>query len=463
MRSASQFDTESSPCNVEEPAFLRLDAQTVLDLEIFESTEGASVFQLCNLTRTQGGEVLLRKRMELPSADPSRIRGTQKALVYIMENRKLFEKFLVGNLRFITGNIETYMQAALPVVTPGNPIEFTFGAISLYANNTDSFFRIARGVQLTCKLADMLRAFLEQSELVSPAGELAPLIEEAKTLLFNGPLSKVDQEKAGTRPGKFWRVLRLDQLIRVREAECVSRLLCLVYEIDVLIAMADCTKKHSFVLPAIDEGALHVHAEGLVHPFVKNAVANPVELNQQRRGLFLTGANMAGKTTYLRAFAIALYLAHLGMGVPARSYRFVPVERLISSISLSDSLHRGVSYFRAEALRVKDVADAIVAGYRVVAIMDEPFKGTNVKDTLEASYEILTRFSQMSNFLFMFSSHQVDLAEQLRGAMDLRYFAAIETEERLRFDYRLRPGVSTQRIGVRVLREEGVFDLFDNS
>ncbi len=122
---------------------------------------------------------------------------------------------------------------------------------------------------------------------------------------------------------------------------------------------------------------------------------------------------MAGKTTYLRAFATAMYLAHLGMGVPAKRFRFTPVDTIISSISLTDSLHRGISYFRAEAIRVKDIAKAVTSGLRVAAIMDEPFKGTNIKDTYEASLSILDRFSSKENFLFMFSSHQIELAEKL--------------------------------------------------
>ena len=218
-------------------------------------------------------------------------------------------------------------------------------------------------------------------------------------------------------------------------------------------------------MPTIESGALRVHAQGLVHPFVHNAVANPVELSQQRRVLFLTGPNMAGKTTYLRAFATACYFAHLGMGVPASQFGFVPAQRLFSSLSLSDDLSSGISYFRAEALRVKAVAQAIVEGYRVVAIMDEPFKGTNVKDAFDASLAVLERFAAKQDCLFMFSSHLIELSEQLgiTDEIDCRNFEAEEGEGRLRFDYLLRSGVSTQRLGMRVLHEEGVFDLLDGN
>ena len=229
--------------------------------------------------------------------------------------------------------------------------------------------------------------------------------------------------------------------------------------------MADVTGKYQFVLPGIKQGKLRVHAEDLIHPFLSEAVANPVELDQDHRVLFLTGPNMAGKTTYLRAFATAFYLAHLGMGVPASSFDFVPAQRLFSSISLNDDLSGGISYFRAEALRVKAIAEAVSEGYRVVALMDEPFKGTNIKDAFDASLAILERFAIREDCLFMFSSHLIELSEQLSSSdqIDCRYFDAKEHEERLSFDYQLRPGVSDQRLGMRVLREEGIFELLDGS
>lgn len=457
--SGTSMDRDTTSQN--DSDFLGIDAHTLLELEVLESKEGKSLFGLCNLTRTKGGEAVLKQRMRQPWATAARIRKTQSSIAYIIDNRSLFDQLHTPSLGYVTGHIETYMHAPLPIIVATNFFEFTFEATSLYINDTNHFYTIARGVHLTHRLINTLYAFLEQPELISPPGELARLIEEAKGLLFEGKFTDVREANPRNGQRNFWQVLRLDQLFRVSEADKISRLLCLIYEIDALIAMADCTRKHGFILPTVVEGDMEVYAEELVHPYVADAVANPVELNQGHRGVFLTGPNMAGKTTYLRAFATALYLAHLGMGVPARRYHFAPVEQLISSISLSDNLHRGVSYFRAEALRVKDVANAVMAGYRVVTIMDEPFKGTNVKDTLEASLEILTRFSNMDNLLFMFSSHQIELAEQLQGPIDFRCFAAIETEERLRFDYRLRPGVTNQRIGMRVLREEGVFDVLD--
>lgn len=451
-----------SPRSAEESDVLVLDAHTFKDLEIFESdTGGTTLFKFCNLTQNHGGAKALRERMERPWANPARIRATQEAIRFISAQRQAFNK--LASVAYTAPRVERYAREILPVVRHENVLEFSIGALELWLDYRGrNFTKIVLGVQGACRLIRLLRRFLEQPELASPAGDLAPLFEEMRALLAQTRLSRIpDRQRGGWWA---WRVLRIDQIFRHSEKAAMARLLRLICETDALVAMADVTRKHALVLPDIEQGPLRARGEGVVHPLLPNAVANPVELDQKRRLLFLTGPNMAGKTTYLRSFATALYMAHLGMGVPARSFGFVPAQRLFSSILLSDDLRGGISYFRAEALRVKTIAQALADGYRVVALLDEPFKGTNVKDALDASLAILERLAKREDCLFMFSSHLIELSEQLSdfGHVDCRYFEAEEGSGRLRFDYVLRPGVSSQRLGMRVLREEGIFELLDD-
>jgi DNA mismatch repair protein MutS len=436
---------------------LLLDEHTVRDLEIFRSEAGdPCLFDFCNHTRTEGGAKVLRRRMERPSSSATTLRAAQDAISFIIAHRQAFTMLPPA---YTTGRVQRYAREVLPTVRRESPLAFSFAAFALWSDDSH-YIAILNGVLFTCGLVQALRRFVGQAEMALPGGELAPVVVEMRALLARPRLARVPDQGAG---GWAWKVLRLDQIFRLHEKVSISRLLQLTYETDALVAMADVTRKHGFVLPHIEEGSLRVQVDGLVHPYLQNAVANPVELDQERRVLFLTGPNMAGKTTYLRAFATALYLAHLGMGVPARRFRFVPAQRLFSSISLNDNLHSGISYFRAEALRIKAIAEAIVEGCRVVALLDEPFKGTNVRDAFDASLEILERFAHKEDCLFMFSSHLIELSERLRdtGQIDCRYFEAEEGEGTLRFDYLLRPGVSSQRLGMRVLREEGIFELLD--
>jgi DNA mismatch repair ATPase MutS len=130
---------------------------------------------------------------------------------------------------------------------------------------------------------------------------------------------------------------------------------------------------------------------------------------------------------------------------------------------VTDDVRGGVSYFRAEALRVKAIVQAVTDGLRVIAVMDEPFKGTNVKDALDASQAVLAGLVDRPGNLFLISSHLIELGDEMLASprVDCRRFEASEQDGALGFDYVLRAGVSSQRLGMSVLREEGIFTLLE--
>jgi DNA mismatch repair protein MutS len=433
-----------------------IDEQTIADLEIFQAQgDGLCLFDFCNQTRTNGGEQRLRQRMAKPLATAEAILDTQQAINFISEHRQRFDAI---RSRFSSDRIQHYLHDAIPIIEKEDFIQFSVSAYAFWATNERHFSSIVQGVQFVCKFIQRLQRFL--AELESPAGELKPLIRELRELLEHPRLKLAARESDKL---SVWQTLRHDRNFRVYELQTLERLLRIIDEIDALVSMADTCTQHGFCTPQIVNSGLEVHAEGIFHPYLKKAIRNHVDLNENARGIFLTGPNMAGKTTYLRAFALVLYFGHLGMGVPARQCRFSVMEGLYSAVNLKDNIHSGISYFRAEALRVKDIAEAMVSGRKIVALLDEPFKGTNVQDTYEASKTILEHFCSCDSALFMFTSHQIELGEQLEHRqLPLRCFCftAIESEARLRFDYTLKQGVSKQRIGVRVLKEEGVFQLF---
>ena len=395
--------------------------------------------------------------MQNPFAEAEKIRQTQQAIAFIQDNRSVFRKIPF----YITSRAERYQRDPLMFVTQKNRLQFLLSSLKLKFFDAYHYRRIHRGAQYTCLFIRTLRDFLKEQEIATPKGELKVLVEELNQLLTETDLKKVPEKEL--RGGNFWKVLRLDQSFRIFDKEHVLRLLQLCYEIDAIISMADVTKKLNYVIPEILEGETEIRAEELTYPQITGTVANNISLDQKNRLLFLTGPNMAGKTTFLRAVATALYLSHLGMGVPASSFAFTPVDRLFSSITVSDNVHTGTSYFLAEVLRIKAVAKAIADRFRVIAIMDEPFKGTNVKNALEASLAVMTRCESKPNCLFLFSSHLIELDEEFNSFTCIKkcYFEARESEAKLEFDYVLHPGVSSQRLGMRVLSDEGVLNLLE--
>ena len=459
-RRFTTFDKETQSLDKLRSGFpgLQIDEHTFKDLEIFETESDAkSLFERCNFTRTEGGSKLLRQRFESPWCEPDRIKSTQLSVAFINSHREIFAKLPA----YIVQSVESYQREILLGVTKENAIEFYIQSTNIYFNHDRHYRSLVRGVQYTCSVIRGLREFVGHRELENAEGEIVPHLEELREILSEEWVEEIPAERvAGSWP---WQNFRWDQTFRQRRKDVILRLLQLVYELDAVISMADATCEFEFNLPEILQGSAKVAAVDLTHPFLSNPVPNDFSLDQAHRVLFLTGPNMAGKTTYLRAVATALYLAHLGMGVPAKEFSFVPIQCLFSSISLNDDLHSGISYFRAEALRVRAVADSIAQGQKVIALMDEPFKGTNVKDAFDASLAILRRFATKDGCLFLFSSHLIELDEQLADESQITrsHFQALENEGRLKFDYLIRPGISTQRLGVRVLEEEGVFDLLD--
>jgi DNA mismatch repair ATPase MutS len=242
----------------------------------------------------------------------------------------------------------------------------------------------------------------------------------------------------------------------------IAEALAFVAELDALDAMATTSREQGWVLPdVIDAEGVLVEADGLVHPFVESAVPNPVALDRDGPLIFLTGPNMAGKTTWMRAVGVGVLLAQAGMGVPARRMRIAPAEALFSSLHPTDDLQEGRSTFMAEVLRVRAAAELLAEGNRALILFDEAFRGTNVLDARDASLTVIRGFRHARRGATVFSSHLADLAEELRGESGIRFrrFEGRVVEGEPRFDYTLQEGVSEQRFGMLLLRRAGIPDL----
>jgi DNA mismatch repair ATPase MutS len=441
-----------------DPDELQIDRQTFRDLEIFAADRAPGLFDVLDRTHTNGGGRALRARWRRPWSNPERIRRVQQSIQHIIEHRFGFD-LIPGEV--VLSSVERHLHSGMPVVNARNPIELFLQGLEIRFGDIKQYWKIVNGVDRTIRLLRALQRLAARPELHAAPGDLGPYLDELRTLVNRPAFQNIPSEGEGEL--SVWKLLRIDRVLREDERAAIDRLLQLTFEIDALVSMADATREFGYVMPEAIDGPLAVQAEGVYHPFLKNPVPNALQADQQKRLLFLTGPNMAGKTTYLRACGTALYLAHLGMGVPARSFRFAPCGSLFSAIALADSVREGVSFFRAEALRVKSIARALANGRRVIALLDEPFMGTNVKDALDASRVVLSRLAAKSGSIFLVSSHLIELGETLlaTGFVDCYRFEAAEQGGRLEFDYLLRPGLSAQRLGVRVLEEEGVFALLD--
>jgi hypothetical protein len=212
---------------------------------------------------------------------------------------------------------------------------------------------------------------------------------------------------AGTKNNKirFWSILRSDRIFRTRLKKAFQEILERYYEVDALISMAITTAEQNFSFPdMINDNDPVFEVAGLYHPLLPNAVPYDINLAGISNFVFLTGPNMAGKTTFLKASGIAVYLAHLGMGIPARSARISYFDRLLTSLNITDSIASGYSFFYSEVKRVKQLAEHLKDGERIFSIFDELFRGTNVKDAFDASKMIISGWSVEHQHIYSVSN-----------------------------------------------------------
>ncbi|MBS1690504.1 MAG: DNA mismatch repair protein MutS, partial [Bacteroidetes bacterium] len=178
--------------------------------------------------------------------------------------------------------------------------------------------------------------------------------------------------------------------------------------------------------------------------------------------LLLTGANMSGKTTFMRAIGVSALLAHLGMGVPAKSLSISFLQGIITSMQVEDDLMRGESYFFAEVQRMKLTAQQLLKPEAHLVLMDELFKGTNVHDAYECTRAVVEGLLHRPNHLMILSTHLYEVAQHFKERKEIQfaYFVTkMQQDGSYHFTYELRKGISDDRIGYRILQKEGVLDL----
>ena len=232
--------------------------------------------------------------------------------------------------------------------------------------------------------------------------------------------------------------------------------------LDAYHGMAVACEKYSLCFPeVVATNEPFIEATNLYHLLVHTPVAYNVQLNKQGNFLFLTGANMAGKSTFIKAVGVSVYLAHAGMGVPAESCRLSFFDGLLSNIQVEDNISRGESYFFNEVQRIKKTIQKINDGRNWFILIDELFKGTNVQDAMKCSTTVIEGLRKMKNTLFILSTHLYEIGENLHQYPNIKfsYFETRIDNGQLIFSYQLKNGISNDRLGYLILQREGVVNM----
>jgi len=219
------------------------------------------------------------------------------------------------------------------------------------------------------------------------------------------------------------------------------------------------TAQKAGLVPAqfIDKG---IYLTNFFHPFIKDPVKNSIHI--EKNVLVLTGPNMSGKSTLLRAISLCMYLARLGLPVPAGECRVVFAAAINVFINTRDSLNSGYSHFMTEVLNLKESIIAAQEDKQVFTVFDEMFSGTNIDDALNILTLTLNGLKKFPRSYFLLSTHFYKLKELQVDEMSHAAFYYIDSlleEGNPKFIYQLKEGWSDVKFGTLLFEREGLVQL----
>ncbi|QEM12035.1 MutS-related protein [Mucilaginibacter rubeus] len=228
-----------------------------------------------------------------------------------------------------------------------------------------------------------------------------------------------------------------------------------VAEVDIAISIQSVREGAvHYCKPQITTGNVNIVINDLYHPLIPNCVSNSISIDNTQ-GILVTGSNMSGKTTFIRAIAINALLSQTINTSFATVYQAPPLK-IFTSIDMADDLGDNKSYFQAEAMAVKNIVSQTIASKPVnsLVIIDEIFRGTNTIERIAAAKAVLSYFIQNQSFVFV-STHDLELAELLGSDYKVFSFEEVIGDDRLVFDYKIKEGLLKNRNGIAVLKGVG--------
>ena len=247
---------------------------------------------------------------------------------------------------------------------------------------------------------------------------------------------------------------------KVRYGQHISEWLETVGELDALCSLGTFAYNHpQYTYPELTEKPFCFLATQMGHPLMpaSQCVKNDATIPSRPFFLIITGANMAGKSTYLRTIGVNYLLACVGAPVCCEKLKLLP-NQLITSLRTSDSLSDNESYFFAELKRLKRIIDLLNQGQQLFIILDEILKGTNSMDKQKGSFDLIRQFMQMkANGII--ATHDLllgSLIKQFPEEIRNYCFEADIKDNELTFSYKLREGVAQNMNACFLMKKMGI-------
>lgn len=477
------------------------------DLDIFGRR---SLFQSINRTCTFFGKVRLAEWLQNHLHEKASIEKRQEMVREISEHTLFREQFRVAGLVHHSQSsdaekIQAWSQSPAQYLHAGWVKAFIWGVpvinsllliTSLAGWTSFSWLGLSFGIFLVLSFGIIKRAtYIQETygkQLKSLNGyarlialakaedwKSAGMLELMERFNLNGqsPVQALQQlskelDRLDLRNNQFLYVLlegsiffQLQEIVRierwkVRYGQYISEWLETVGELDALCSLGTFAYNHpQYTYPELTEKPFCFLATQMGHPLMpaSQCVKNDATIPSRPFFLIITGANMAGKSTYLRTIGVNYLLACIGAPVCCERLKLYP-NQLITSLRTSDSLSDNESYFFAELKRLKRIIDLLNQGQQLFIILDEILKGTNSMDKQKGSFDLIRQFMQLkANGII--ATHDLllgSLIKQFPEEIRNYCFEADIKENELTFSYKLREGVAQNMNACFLMKKMGI-------
>ncbi|TAE69897.1 MAG: hypothetical protein EAZ85_12520 [Bacteroidetes bacterium] len=261
-----------------------------------------------------------------------------------------------------------------------------------------------------------------------------------------------------------WQILfRLEKHLSIYQDKILI-LLEEIQKIDVLNTWANLAYNNpeTYTFPTISDKNFVLIGENIAHPLLppKERIGNPVFFDNEGQLAVITGANMAGKSTYLRSITLNLLLAMQGSVVCAKKFECTPIM-IYTSMRTKDSLASRESFFYAEIKRLKQLLDRLAENQKIFVVLDEILKGTNSADQHSGAKALLTQLVK-KNAVGLIATHDLRLGEWAKNYpqhFKNQCFEIHINENHLQFTYQLQNGINQNLNATFLLKQMGIIEI----
>jgi hypothetical protein len=468
------------------------------DIDLYGSN---SLFQYLNRTVTSYGRQILAGWLSDPFSLTGRLTGRQEAINelaskeewrhYFMASgmNKTFEKSQIGSLtswmnergEISSDNLGKILIYFLPLVSLASLFLVASGFIH-YSVFTIIFLLnlliVAAGLKKTNRIHRVLTG---KHSYLSSIRQLIKIFEDER---FDSEiLSDISRKINGSSPSASAAVSKLGRLIEgfdtrliLCDYQCISRLegwkseyrdvfpgwLEMLGDLDAFISLGNFASNNpGYTYPLLSDNDTLFSARSLGHPLIngEKRVCNDFTIENKGTVCIISGANMSGKSTFLRTVAVNYILASAGAPVCASAMTFTPMK-LFTSMRTTDSLSGNESYFYAELKRLKLLKARIEAREPVLFILDEILKGTNSADKSLGSRLFMKRIVELGG-TGLIATHDTSLGEmesEFPGRVLNKCFEIEIEGESIRFDYKLHNGITRRMNASILMRQMGIIE-----